>query len=53
MTQTLVKLKKKRNTGHDHSNKYINTPEFNELTLEIFVGRLAQNQQLKLILLIS
>ena len=32
----------KKNTDHDHSNKYITRPEFNKLTSQNFVGRLAQ-----------
>ena len=36
-----MKLKKKI-TDHDHSNKYITTPEFNKLTSENFVARLKQ-----------
>ena len=30
----------KKITDHDHSNKYITTPEFNELTSENYAARL-------------
>ena len=33
---------KKESTDHDHSIKYITTPEFNNITLENFVARLKQ-----------
>ena len=33
---------KNRITYHDHSNKYITTPEFNKLTSENFAARLKQ-----------
>ena len=36
-----MKLKKK-NAGHDHSNKYITTQEFNKLTSQNIAARLAQ-----------
>ena len=32
----------KKITDHDHSNKYITTPEFNKLTSENFAARLKQ-----------
>ena len=38
--QQLMKLKKI--TDHDHSNKYINTQEFNKLTSENFASTFAQ-----------
>ena len=40
MTQKLLKLKKKL-TDHDH-DKYITTPEFNNLEARVFTARLAQ-----------
>ena len=40
LTQKLVNLKIKL-TDHKH-DKYITTPEFNEITAEIFAARLAQ-----------
>ena len=48
-----MKLKKK-NTDHDHINKYVTTQEFNRLTAENFATRLAKvNLARKIILLIS
>ena len=35
-------MKLKKSTAHDHSNRYITTPEFNKLTSENFVARLKQ-----------
>ena len=40
ITQKLVKLKKDSN--HDHNNKYITTQEFNTLMSETFASRLRQ-----------
>ena len=40
MTQKLIKLK--NITDHDHSNKFITTQEFDMLTTESFVSKLAQ-----------
>ena len=41
-----------KNIDHDHSNKYITTPEFNKLTAEKFAARLKQANLTKVILLI-
>ena len=35
-------MKLKKNTDHDHSNKYITTAEFNKLSSENFAARLKQ-----------
>ena len=44
ITQKLIKLKKKKNvTDHNH-DKYITIPEFNNLTVENFAARLAQDR---------
>ena len=46
--------KKKKNTDHDHINKYVTTQEFNRLTAENFATSLAKvNLARKIILLIS
>ena len=39
---TKINENEKKNTDHDHSNKYITTQEFNKVTVENFVSRLAQ-----------
>ena len=45
ITQKLLKLKKKL-TDHNH-DKYITTPQFNTLAVDVFNARLAQANLIK------
>ena len=51
MAQKLLKMKKKH---ADHTNdKYITTPEFNNLAARIFTARLAQANSITQVLMIN